>query len=199
MRLEEMIDLNKILVEVSNRHVHLSKDHLEILFGKHYQLAKKKMLSQPGQFASEETVTLKYNGYEIKDVRILGPTRQQTQVEISATDSHYLKINALCRLSGDIENTPGITIIGPSGRVELNKGVIIAHRHIHVPYDYANYFRIKDGQRVSLFIPGKRPVTYHDIITRTGPIEKTALAVHLDSDEGNSVLIKKSSYGKLII
>src|SRR3989344_5839883 len=138
MRLEEMIDLNKILVEVSNRHVHLSKDHLEILFGKHYQLAKKKMLSQPGQFASEETVTLKYNGYEIKDVRILGPTRQQTQVEISATDSHY--------------------------------------------------FRINDGQRVSLFIPGKRPVTYHDIITRTGPIEKTALAVHLDSDEGNSVL-----------
>ena len=199
MRLEEMIDLNKILVEVSNRHVHLSKDHLEILFGKHYQLAKKKMLSQPGQYASEEKVNLKYNGYEIKNVRIIGPTRQQTQVEISATDSHYLKINAPCRLSGDINNTPGITIIGPMGKIELENGVIIAKRHIHIPYDYANYFRIKDGQRVSLFIPGNRPVTYHDIITRTGPNEKTALAVHLDSDEGNSVLIKKSSYGKLII
>ena len=199
MKLETMVNLNRILVEVSNHHIHLSEEHLEALFGKGYEFTKRKLLSQPRQYAAEETVILKHNGYEIKNVRILGPTREQTQVEISATESRQLKINAPCRLSGDIENTPGITVIGPIREVELNKGVIIAKRHLHMPYNDAEYLRIKDQQKVGLYIPGKRPITYHGIIVRTGPNEKTALAVHLDTDEGNSVLLNKNSYGKLII
>ncbi len=194
-----MIDFNNVLVEVSNRHIHLSKDHLEILFGRYSRLTKRKMLSQPGQYSSQETVTLKHNRYEISNVRILGPIRQQTQVEISATDSRQLKVNAPYRLSGDIKNSPGITIIGPLGEVKLKEGVIIARRHLHIPYNIADYLRIKNGQEVSVYIDGTRPITYHSIIARLGPNKKTALAVHLDTDEGNSSLIKGYTYGKLLV
>lgn len=197
--LEKMINLNNVLVEVSNHHVHLSKEHLEVLFGENYKLTKKKMLSQPGQYSAEENITLKHNKYEIKDVRIIGPLRQQTQVEISATDSRNLKIMAPYRLSGDINNTPGITLVGPLGNVILKEGVIIARRHLHIPYTIANYFGIKNGQEVSVYIDGERAITYHGIIVRTGSSNKTTLAVHLDSDEGNSSLIKGNTYGKVII
>lgn len=199
MKLEKMVDPNKVLVEISNHHVHLSEEHLEALFGKGYELTKRKFLSQPGQYAAEETVILKHNGYEIKNVRILGPVRQQTQVEISATESHQLKINAPCKLSGDIKNTPGIIIVGPIGEVKIKEGVIIAKRHLHISYNDAEYLGIRNHQKVNLYINGERPITYHDIIVRTGHPEKTALAVHLDTDEGNSVLLNKMAYGKLVI
>lgn len=199
MKLEKMINPNKVLVEVSNRHIHISENHLDILFGKGYELTKRKFLSQPWQYSAEETVTLKYGGHEIRNVRIIGPTRQQTQVEISATDARQFGVNANYRLSGDIKNTPGIILVGPIGKVELKEGVIIAKRHLHIPYDAAEYLGIINNQKVSLYIDGERPITYHDIIVRTGHPEKTVLAVHLDTDEGNSALLNKNYYGRLII
>ncbi|MEN9626011.1 MAG: hypothetical protein RL557_339 [archaeon] len=199
MVLEDMIDPDRILVEVSNRHVHLSEEHLEKLFGSGYTLTPYKNLSQPGQYAAGEKITLQNNGRELPNVRIIGPTREHTQVEISATDSRYLEVNAPCKLSGDIHGTPGITLVGPRGTVALAEGVIIAQRHLHIPYDDAKHLGIKNNQRVSLSVVGTRPVTYHEIVVRTGPAEKTTVAVHLDSDEGNSALLGNNQYGRLII
>lgn len=199
MKLEKMVDLNRVLVEISNHHIHLSKEHVNALFGKGYELTKIKFLSQPGQYVAEETVILRYNGYEIRNVKILGPNREQTQVEISATESRQLKINAPYRLSGDIKNTPGIIVVGPVGEIKIKEGVIIAKRHLHISYNDAEYLGLINNQKVSLYISGERSVTYHDIIIRTGDSEKTGLAVHLDTDEGNSALLNKNTYGKLII
>lgn len=194
-----MVDINNILIEVSNRHVHLSMENLNKLFGDGYNLNIRKILSQPGQYAAEETLDLRYGNKFLYKVRILGPARDKTQVEISYTESQYLGINAPYRLSGEIDGSPGIILVGPTNSVEINEGVIIARPHLHISYKDAKNVGLKNGQIIGIYIPSQRPRTFHDIVVRCGSKNKVGLAVHIDSDEGNSAGIQKEIYGKLII
>ncbi len=192
------LDADNVLVEVSYRHIHLSKEHLDILFGDSYNLKIRKFLSQPGQYAAEETLNLKYGNKEIREVRILGPVREKTQVEISYTESLYLKINAPYRLSGDINGSPGIILIGKNNFVKIKEGVIIAKPHLHISYEDANKIGVKNGQVISIYVKSNRPRTFHDVIVRADYSDKVGLAVHLDSDEGNSACISGFAYGKIL-
>ena len=174
-----------VLVEVSARHVHLSEQDLETLFGKGYQLTPKKDLSQPGQFACEERVTVVGPKKELKGVSILGPTRKDTQVEISLTDARSIGVAALIRESGDIDGTNGCKIVGPCGEIEIEKGVIAAKRHIHMTPADAEKYGLQDRQVVSVKVDGKeRSTIYGDVVVRVS--EKFALAMHIDTDEGNA-------------
>jgi putative phosphotransacetylase len=180
----------KVLVEVSNRHVHLSEKHVKTLFG---ELHLKKDLSQPGQFAAEETVNLINGERIIKNVRILGPGRDQTQVEISTTDAINLKIEPILRMSGDLKNTPGITIEGPNGKIKLNEGVIIAQRHLHTTPKDATKMSLKNNQKISVDVGS---VIFKNVVVRISENYKTA--VHLDTDEGNAAGIKFNAKGTII-
>lgn len=186
----------KIPVEVSGRHLHLSQEDLEALFGLGYQLKKKKDLSQPSDFAAEETLDLRNGDKIIKGVRVVGPVRKNTQVEISKTDAVYLGINPPIKLSGDIEGTPGITLIGPKGEVILEKGLIIALRHIHCSSEEAKKMKLKNGEIVSVKIGDERPVIFHNIKVRVGDNYKFCL--HIDTDEGNAAGINKIGEGQII-
>lgn len=177
-----------IPVGISNRHVHLSQEHLEALFGKGYELQQLKPLSQPGQYAAQETVTIVGTKGEIKNVRILGPVRKQSQVEISKTDSFTLGVHPPVRDSGDIAGTPGLIIIGPEGEVKLEKGVIIASRHVHFHTSDAKTFGVQDGDYIRLKANGERAVIFERVLCRVG--ENYALDCHLDIDEGNAAGLK---------
>lgn len=181
-------DLYAIPVGVSNRHVHLSPEDVEILFGPGYSLVPERELSQPGQFAAKEKVTLLGPKGFIQGVRILGPARGATQVEISRTDGFQLGVHAPVRLSGDIEGTPGITLIGPSGCVVLAKGVIVAKRHVHMSPVDADRFEVKNGDTIILQTPGDRPIIYPDVVVRVN--ERFALDFHVDLDEGNAANLR---------
>ena len=186
----------KVLVEVSARHVHLSQEHLEILFGSKYELTLKKELSQPGQFACEEKVTIIGPKGELK-VSVLGPVRKETQVEISLTEARTLGVVAQVRESGNIENTSGIKIVGPSGKVELTKGVIAAKRHIHMTPADAQMYDVTNGQIVGVKIETEgRSVVYNDTVIRIS--NDYALAMHIDTDEANAAAISGSVMGELI-
>ncbi len=186
----------KIPVEISARHVHPSQEHLEKLFGKDYKLKKQRELSQLRTFASEETVTLINKDKEIKNVKILGPPRKETQVELSKTDCIELGINAPIRLSGDHKNTQGIKIKGPNGEINLNQGVIIAKRHLHLSPEQAKELNLKEHQAVSIKILGERSVTFHNVIVR---IDKDYdCSFHLDTDEGNAAGINKETFGEMV-
>lgn len=187
---------NKVPVGISNRHLHVTQGDLETLFGKGYELTQKKPLSQPGQFASEETVTLIGPKSAIKNVRILGPVRPQTQVEISRTDSFTLGITPLVRDSGSISGTPGIIIEGPKGRVELKEGVIIAQRHLHLHTDEAKELNLNDKDIVSVEFEGERGVKYNNVLVRVSP--KFAKDLHLDLDEANAVSLSNGDLGTII-
>jgi propanediol utilization protein len=191
-----MLDSNKIPIEVSNRHVHLSREHIELLFGKGYQLKIHRNLSQPGQFAAKEKVNLINRDKRIDNVRIVGPERDQTQVELSKTDAVNLNINAPLRISGYIEGTPGIVIEGHKGSIVLEKGVIVAKRHIHVSEEQAEKLGIKDKKHISIRINGEKETVYNKLLVRIGSNHN--LAVHLDTDEGNAACINKKTFGKLI-
>ncbi len=158
----------KIPIEVSARHLHLSQKDLEALFGLGYQLRRKRDLSQPSDFAAEETLDLRNGDKIIKGARVVGPVRKDTQVEISKTDALNLLVNPPARLSGDIEGTSGIILIGPKGEVILEKGLIIALRHIHCATDEAKNLKLKNGAIVSVRVEGERPVTFHGIKVRVG-------------------------------
>lgn len=181
---------------VSNRHVHLSQLDLEALFGKGYELTHKKDLSQPGQFAAEETVTLIGPKRNIANVRILGPVRSQSQVEISRADSFTLGITAPVRDSGSISGTPGIIIEGPKGRVELKEGVIIAQRHLHLHTDEAAELNLKNGDYISVKFDGERSVIFSNVLVRVDP--KFAKDLHLDIDEANAAAISNGDLGTII-
>ena len=198
MFLEKMVDINNILIEVSNRHIHLSRYHLNFLFGEGYNLKVKKILSQPGQYAAEETLDLKYEDKILSRVRILGPTREKTQVEISYTESRYLGVNAPYRLSGEIEGSPGIILVGPKNSVKIEEGVIIARPHLHISYEDAKNIGLKNRQIIGVRVSNYRPRTFHDIVVRAGHKNKVGLASHIDSDEGNSAGILRSAYGKIL-
>lgn len=188
---------NKILVEISARHAHLSDAHLEILFGKGHKLHNIKELSQPGQYATEERISIKGPRGQMDRVIILGPTRSETQVEVSATDARSLGLGAPIRMSGDIEGSAGCTIIGPKGEIELEKGVIVAKRHIHATPEEAAKFNIEDGEVVSVKIDTKeRSLTFDDVVVRVN--EKFSAAMHIDTDEGNAANISGSTIGTII-
>lgn len=177
--------MKKIMVETSARHIHLSKEALDVLFGEGYQLTKKKDLSQPGQFACEERVTVVGPKKEIKNVIILGPTRKDTQVELSLTDARMVGIPGVIRQSGDIEGTPGCKIIGPAGEITIDQGVIIAKRHIHMTPEDATYFDVTDGQIVRVKVETKdRSLIFDDVVCRVN--KAFATAMHIDTDEANA-------------
>ena len=179
--------MNKILVETSARHVHLSREDLDILFGKGFELTFKKDLSQPGPFATNERVTVVGPKREIANISILGPVRKQTQVELSATDARSVGIPIVVRESGDLAGTPGCKIVGPCGEVEISEGVIVAKRHIHLTPDSAAEFGVEDKQIVSVEIKGTgRSTVFGDVVIRVS--EKFAPAMHIDTDESNACL-----------
>lgn len=186
-------DKIKIIVETSARHVHLDKKTLEKLFGKGYKLTPDYPLSQKGEFAAKERVILKTKKGEIKRVRIIGPLRKKTQIEISRTDAFHLKINPPLRLSGDLKNTPGITLIGPKGEVKLKQGVIIAARHIHCDPKTAKKLNLKHGDKVSVIIKGKRGLIFNNVVVR---IRKNFVwRMQIDTDEANAAGIRKTGIG----
>ena len=185
--------MNKILVETYARHVHLSREDLDILFGKGFELTFKKDLSQPGQFATNERVTVVGPKREIANISILGPVRKQTQVELSATDARSVGIPIVVRESGDLVGTPGCKIVGPCGEVEISEGVIVAKRHIHLTPDSAAEFGVEDKQIVSVEIKGTgRSTVFGDVVIRVS--EKFAPAMHIDTDESNACLSNGEGY-----
>ncbi|MEF3309693.1 phosphate propanoyltransferase [Paenibacillus sp. GYB004] len=175
-------------VGVSARHIHLSQEHIDTLFGAGYELKPMKPLSQPGQFAAEETVAVFGPKGKFEKVRILGPARKASQIEISKTDSFQLGIDAPVRESGNIEGTPGITVKGPAGEVVLERGVIIAARHIHFHTKEAAEWGIRDKQLLRVRVGGTRPLVFEEVIARIS--DQFALDMHIDTDEANAAGIK---------
>jgi len=175
----------KFLVETSARHVHVTQETLEELFGKGYELTVKKSLSQPGQFASNERVTVVGPKKELANVSILGPVRSANQVELSATDARSIGIVTPVRESGDIKGTAGCKLVGPAGEVELAEGVIVAKRHIHFAPADAEKFGVKDKQIVKVACGNEgRKLVFDDVVVRVS--DKFALAMHIDTDESNA-------------
>lgn len=188
---------NKILVETSARHVHLTEEHIEALFGKGAKLTHKKDLSQPGQFACEERVTLVGPKKQIPNVIILGPARPATQVEVSFTDARTLGVEAPVRESGDIKGSAGCKIVGPCGEIEISEGVIVAKRHIHLTPEDAAAFGVEDKQVVSVKIDSEaRSTIFGDVVCRVSP--KFAAAMHIDTDEANAACAFGKIYGEII-
>jgi len=187
----------EVLVEISARHVHVSEEHLEILFGKGYKLTPKKDLSQPGQFACEERVTVVGPKKELAGVSILGPCRKATQVEISLTDARSIGVKAPNRESGDVAGSGTCKLIGPAGEIELTEGVIAAKRHIHMTTADAEKYGITDSQIVSVKIPTEgRALIFGDVVARVS--DSYALAMHLDTDEANAAAIPGSCIGEIL-
>ena len=182
--------------EISARHIHISEEHLEKLFGRGYKLNKLKDLSQPGQFAARETIRIIGKKRVLDSVRILGPCRSRTQVELSISDCYYIGVEPVIRLSGDISGTPGILIMGPEGYVELQEGVIVAKRHLHIEDDLAEIWGLENNSIVSFRVSGVRELLFSNVIVRRGPGHK--LALHLDTDEGNAAGLKSGTLVELI-
>jgi len=177
-----------IPVGVSNRHIHLSKQDLCALFGEGHELTKIRDLGQPGQYACAETVTLIGPKGSFEGVRVLGPLRDKTQIEISRTDAFKLGVEAPVRESGLVEGSAGLVVKGPAGEVRLSHGCILAMRHIHMTPDDAKRFGCKDGDVVSVRVEkGSRRVTFDDVLVRVSP--KYALECHVDTDEANAALL----------
>jgi len=180
-----------IPVGVSNRHVHLSQEDLDTLFGKGYQLTNMKELSQPGQYACKEMVTVCGPKGAIEKLRILGPVRKQTQVEILAADCFKLGRNTTPKMSGELAGTPGITLVGPKGTVETKEGLIIAQRHIHMSPADALKFGVHDGETVKIETEGIRGGIFNNVAIRV--TETSALECHLDTEEANAMGLSGSS------
>ena len=189
---------NKVLVEISARHVHVTQADLEILFGTGYQLHPKKALSQPGQYAAEEKVDVMGPKNTIKNVTILGPVRNASQVEVSLTDARTLGASALVRESGNIEGTQGITLVGPHGSVTLSQGLIAAKRHIHLTPADAARFNVKNSQIVSVKVSGhERTTVFGDVVIRIS--DKFAPAMHIDTDEANAAGMTGEAWGEILV
>ena len=175
-----------IPIGISNRHIHLSRADMDVLFGKGSELTWKQDLKQPGQYACQETVIVRGPKGEFKKVRVLGPLRPETQLEISKTDSFTLGVSTPVRESGDLKNTPGIEIIGPAGSVKKDHGVIVALRHIHMSKEDAKKFGVKDKDVVDVIVGNEtRKAILTNVLVRVS--DKFVLEMHLDIDEGNAV------------
>lgn len=186
-----------IPVGISNRHIHLTREHVDILFGKGYELTKLKDLSQPGQYACKEQLTLVGPSMRaIEGVRVLGPERKQSQVEISRTDSFVLKVKPPVRESGDVAGSAPVIIIGPKGAVQLTEGCIIANRHIHMSEEDGLKYGVKDGEYVDVEMGGERRSLFYDVQIRVS--DKFRLEMHVDTDDANAAGISNGSKVKLI-
>ena len=189
--------MNDFMVETSARHVHVTKETLEALFGKGYELTVKKDLSQPGQYASNERITVVGPKKELKNVSILGPCRSADQVELSATDARSLGIDAPIRESGDIKGSGACKLVGPAGEVELSEGVIVAKRHIHMTPADAERFGVENGQSVSVLLDSGngRKTIFGDTVIRVS--DSYALAMHIDTDESNAAACGRDMRGTI--
>ncbi|MBF8983543.1 phosphate propanoyltransferase [Lutibacter sp. B2] len=181
----------KVKAGLSNKHIHLTQEHVEILFGKGHELTNIKDIVQPGQFAADEKVDIVGPKGTLKGVRVLGPARPATQIEISLTDGFALGVKASIKNSGDLEGTPGVKIVGPEGEVTIDKGVIVAARHIHMHTTDAEKYGCKDGDIVKIRVEGIRGLVFENVLVRAG--EKHALEFHLDMEEGNAALLKNGT------
>ena len=187
----------EFLVEISARHVHVTKETLETLFGAGYELTPKKDLSQPGQFACEERVTVVGPKKELAGVSILGPCRSADQVELSATDARSIGVKAPIRESGDVAGSAPCKLVGPAGEIELTEGVIVAKRHIHMTPEDAEKYGIVDKQVISVKIPTEgRALVFGDVVARVSP--KYKLAMHIDTDEANAAAVPGSCIGEIL-
>lgn len=196
-----MNQATNIPVEISARHIHLTKEDVEALFGKGYTLKSLKKLSQGEDFAAEETVDVEINGQVIENVRIVGEFREKTQLEITLTDAYRLKTEVPVRLSGDVEKTPGFRILGPKkifGRKTLEKteGMIVAKRHLHLSSNEAISLGLKSGDHVSINCGDVRETTLHNFEVRVK--EGFKLTAHIDTDEANAAGLKSCGIGKLV-
>ena len=187
----------EVLVETSARHVHVTQEHLDILFGKGHELTKKKDLSQPGQYACAERVDIVGPKKTLAGVSILGPVRPSTQVELSLTDARSIGVAAPIRESGDTAGTPGCKLVGPCGEVEITEGVIAAKRHIHMTTADAAEMGVADKDVVSVKIdnPG-RALVFGDVVVRVS--DKFALAMHIDTDESNAAACGREVWGEIV-
>lgn len=186
----------KIPVGVSGRHIHVTREHLDILYGEGYQLQPVKDLSQPGQFAAQETVDIVGPKGSFNKVRILGPTRSKTQIEIALTDAMKLGINPPIRDSGDVADSAGVTIVGPKGKVNLQEGVIAAMRHIHMTPADAQLFGVKDKDIVKVRLDGERGLIFDQVLIRVN--DNFKLEMHIDTDEGNAAMAKTGGLAEII-
>lgn len=193
---EVNVDLYKIPVGISGRHIHLSQNDLDTLFGKGYKLTPIKSLSQPGQFACKECLTIAAKKGCIEKVRIIGPTRNKTQVEILRSDAFKLGIKPVLRLSGDLKDTPGVTVIGPEGAVILNEGAIVAQRHIHFNNLQAKERGFKNGDIVSIRTRGERSAVLENVSVRVG--DNGYLDCHIDQEEANALGLGPKDFIEII-
>ncbi|PIC70538.1 acetate kinase [Sporosarcina sp. P16b] len=183
-------------IAVSARHVHLQPEHVEVLFGAGYELTQRSELSQPGQFAANETVMIAGPKSSIERVRILGPVRKATQVEVSFTDAMKLGVKPPLRESGNIEGSAPITLIGPKGSVHIDQGLIIAQAHIHMAPADATRFGVEDGEYVTVEADGVRAISFRNVRIRVN--ERYRLEMHIDTDEANAGFITQGSIGRLV-
>ncbi|OLS35612.1 hypothetical protein BTR25_19505 [Bacillus sp. MRMR6] len=186
----------QVPIAVSNRHIHLSPEHVERLFGRGYQLNKLKDLSQPNQFAAKETVTLIGPKGKIANVRVLGPSRGSTQVEVSLFDGFTLGVKPPIRNSGDIKGSAPIMIQGPRGQIKIDEGLICAARHIHMHTSDAVHYEVADGDLVQVKVEGQRGIIFSNVLIRVSP--KYKLEMHIDLDEANAANIKNGQLGEII-
>ena len=189
-------EIKRVPVGVSARHIHLSQEHVEILFGAGATLSEFKPLSQPGQFAANETVAVYGPKGSFPKVRILGPARKATQLEVSRTDAFALGLQPPLRESGSIEGTPGIRIVGPAGEVTVDKGVIVAARHIHFHTSDAERWGIADKQLLKVRVGGERGVVFEQVLARVS--DQFALDMHIDTDEGNAASVSTGDFGEIV-
>ena len=188
----------KIIIETSARHVHLTQETIETLFGAGYQLTKKKDLSQPGQFACEERISVTGPKNKLAGVSILGPARPADQVEISASDARSIGINAPVRESGDLAGSPGCILTGPKGEVTISEGVVVAKRHAHLTPATAEKWGLTNGQVVNLKVESEgRSALLGDVVARVR--DDFADAVHIDTDESNAVLAVPGMMGEIVV
>ncbi|CUX22464.1 Phosphate propanoyltransferase [Clostridium sp. C105KSO15] len=194
-RIQKVMD-QSFEIEASGRHIHLNREAIDTLFHEGYQLHPTKYLSQPGEFASEERVSIEGPKGTIHDVIVLGPERKNCQVEVSLTDARSLGVNAPVQLSGNIENTPGIIVRNGSKSIVLDRGVIVAKRHIHVKDTDAEKLGVKDHESVSVRVYSKRPLIFEDVMVRISPKFETYM--HIDYDEANACGHSKGVRGCIV-
>ena len=186
----------KVTIGVSNRHVHLTEEHLKKLFGDDYKLEKKKDLTQPGQFASTALVTLKTGKGIIDNVRVLGPVRKYTQVEISRTDAYKLGLNPPVRNSGDLDLSESVTLIGPNGEVTIKEGCIIATRHIHILPEQMKQYKLEGKETVSVRVGGEKGGILENVYLKVA--DNSFFELHLDTDDANAHLIKNGDIAEIM-
>jgi propanediol utilization protein len=188
--------MRKILVQISARHIHLNQKDLEALFGKGYKLKKLKELYQPHHFAAKETVDIKVGKKILSKVRIVGPIREKTQIELSLTDTIKLGVKAQIRKSGDLQGTPGATLINKKKKIKIKEGLIVPARHIHCTPQEAQIMKLKNRKSISIAIKGKRALVFKNVQVRIDKDFK--LCMHIDTDEGNAAGISCEAFGYLL-